>query len=150
VYNSNPIELRMVDIYVHYEGGLRCTAKHGPSGSEFSTDAPVDNHGRGESFSPTDLVATALGTCAVTTMGIFAQKQGWRIDGIGVHVKKEMTQELPRKIARLPTTITVPNEVARALDAAARTQLENIANNCPVKLSIHPTIDAPITFRWGT
>lgn len=140
----------MVDIYVHYEGGLRCTAKHEPSGLEFPTDAPVDNHGRGESFSPTDLVATALGTCVVTTMGIFAQKQGWRLDGIGVHVKKEMTKDLPRKIARLPTTLTVPNEVARQLDASDRAQLEQVANNCPVKLSIAATIDAPITFKWGS
>lgn len=140
----------MVDIYIHYEGGLRCTAKHGPSGSTFSTDAPVDNHGRGEAFSPTDLVATALGTCMVTTMGIVANKQGWGIDGVGVHVKKEMTQEQPRKIARLSTTLTVPNAVAARLDAAARAQLEHTAHTCPVRLSVHPMIEVPITFHWGS
>jgi putative redox protein len=140
----------MVDIYIHYEGGLRCTAKHGPSGSTFSTDAPVDNHGRGEAFSPTDLVATALGTCMVTTMGIVANKHSWNIDGIGVHVKKEMTTELPRKIARLSTTLTVPSAVATSLDAAARAQLEHTAHTCPVRLSIHPTIEVPITFHWGS
>lgn len=139
----------MVDIYVHYEGGLRCTAKHGPSDATFSTDAPVDNHGRGEAFSPTDLVATALGTCMLTTMGIAALKEDWLLDGIGVHVKKEMTKELPRKIARLPTTLSVPGAVAAQLDAAARAKLEHIAHNCPVRLSIHPEIDVPITFRWG-
>ncbi|HET6337334.1 MAG TPA: OsmC family protein [Polyangiales bacterium] len=140
----------MVDIYVHYEGGLHCTAKHGPSDSTFATDAPVDNHGRGESFSPTDLVATALGTCMVTTMGIAALKENWVLDGIGVHVKKEMTKELPRKIARLPTVMSVPNAIASDLDAAARAKLENIAHNCPVRLSLHPTIEVPITFRWGS
>jgi putative redox protein len=139
----------MVDIYVHYEGGLHCTAKHGPSDSMLATDAPVDNHGRGEAFSPTDLVATALGTCMVTTMGIAALKEHWVLDGIGVHVKKEMTQELPRKIARLTTVLTVPHAIASELDAAARAKLENIAHNCPVRLSIHPSIEVPITFRWG-
>jgi putative redox protein len=140
----------MVDIYIHYEGGLHCTAKHGPSDSTFTTDAPVDNHGRGESFSPTDLVATALGTSKVTTMGIAAKKQNWMIDGIGVHVKKEMTKELPRKIASLATVMTIPSPVASRLDAATRAELEKIAHNCPVRLSIHPTIDVPITFRWGS
>ena len=140
----------MVDIYTRYEGGLRCTAKHGPSETSFTTDAPVDNHGRGESFSPTDLVATALGTCALTTMGILAQKRGWTIDGMEAHVKKVMTQELPRRIAKLPVTITVPAEVAGRLDLATRAELENTANNCPVKLSIHAQIEAPITFAWGS
>jgi putative redox protein len=140
----------MVDIYIHYEGGLHCTAKHGPSDSMFTTDAPVDNHGRGESFSPTDLLATALGTCMVTTMGIVANKQQWVIDGIGVHVKKEMTKELPRKVARLTTTLTVPNAVAQKLDAAARAQLENTAHNCPVRLSIHPAVEVPVEFKWGS
>jgi putative redox protein len=140
----------MVDIYTRYEGGLRCTAKHGPSETSVATDAPVDNHGRGESFSPTDLVATALGTCALTTMGILAQKRGWTIDGMEAHVKKVMTQELPRRIAKLPVTITVPSEVAGRLDLATRAELENAANTCPVKLSILSEIDAPITFRWGS
>lgn len=139
----------MVDIYIRYEGGLHCTAKHGPSSSTFATDAPVDNHGRGESFSPTDLVATALGTCMVTTMGIRGLKEGWVLDGIEVHVKKEMTKELPRKIARLPVTLDVPPPIAAKLDAEARKQMEHIAHNCPVRISIHPTIDVPVTFRWG-
>jgi putative redox protein len=139
----------MVDIYVRYEGGLRCTTKHGPSGSSFMTDAPVDNHGRGESFSPTDLVATALGTCMVTVMGIHANKQSWVIDGIDVHVKKEMSKDLPRKVAKLTCTLEVPADVATKLDASARAELEHIANTCPVRLSIHPQIDVPLTFRWG-
>ena len=139
----------MVTIEGRYIGDLHCEAVHQPSGARIATDAPADNMGKGEAFSPTDLVATALGTCVVTTMAIFAQKHGWQLDGVGVHVQKEMTQELPRKIARLPTTLTVPNEIAHALDASARAQLEQVANNCPVKLSIHPTIDAPITFKWG-
>jgi putative redox protein len=138
----------VVDIYVHYEGELRCVARHGPSASQLTTDAPVDNHGRGEGFSPTDLVATALGTCMLTVMGIQARKQGWDIAGIDMHVKKQMSAELPRKIVRLSVTATVPPAVSAKLDAAARAALEHTANTCPVRLSVHEQIDVPVAFAW--
>jgi putative redox protein len=138
-----------VDIYMRYDGGLRCSATHGPSKADLATDAPVDNHGRGESFSPTDLVATALGTCMLTTMGIAANKRGHVIDGIRVHVSKEMTATPPRRIARLPTSLDVPQAVAEALDAEARAELEHTAHTCPVRISLSDAIDVPITFRWG-
>lgn len=140
----------MVDIYVRYDGGLRCSSRHGPSGSTLLSDAPVDNHGRGEAFSPTDLVATALGTCMVTTMGILAQRRGWTIDGLEVHVVKHMTKEPPRRIAELTVELDVPARVAAALDAGVRKELEYAAEHCPVRLSLQPEVAVPTTFRWGS
>src|SRR5215211_4393937 len=98
----------MVDINVRYEGDLHCSATHGPSQAGLSTDAPADNQGRGESFSPTDLVATGLGTCMATVMGIVAKQRGYDLRGMDVHVKKHMTASPPRRIARLSVEISVP------------------------------------------
>lgn len=138
----------MVEIFVRYEGDMHCAARHGPSSATFATDAPVDNHGRGQSFSPTDLVATGLGTCMLTVMGILAHKRGWDITGIDVRVQKEMTKSMPRRIERLRVDFTVPAKVAAALDADARRLLETAANTCPVRLSLHDSIDVPVTFGW--
>lgn len=134
----------MVRIDVRYEGGLRCHAVHGPSGEELSTDAPVDNQGRGESFSPTDLVATALATCMATIMGIVADRHGWNIDGTTMSVAKEMTSEAPRRIRRLEVVVDSP----ATLDDNARKTLENAAHSCPVRLSILPAIEVPVEFHW--
>ncbi len=139
----------MVDIRIAYPGQLRCEATHGPSGSTLHTDAPVDNHGRGETFSPTDLVATALGTCMVTVMGIQANQRGWHIDGVNIHVKKLMTAQLPRRIARLEVSFDVPDAVADALDGDARAALEHTAHHCPVRLSLLGAIEVPVSFSWG-
>ena len=135
----------MVQIDILYEGKLRCMAKHGPSGTVLSTDAPVDNMGRGESFSPTDLVATALGSCMLTIMGIIAQRHELNITGTTVTVTKEMTPALPRRIAKLGVTITVPAK----LSEEDRKRLENGAMTCPVHKSLHPDIEVPVTFVWG-
>lgn len=134
----------MVHIEVRYEGGLRCHAVHGPSGRELATDAPVDNHGRGESFSPTDLVATALATCMATIMGIVADRHGWNIDGLTMAVDKEMTGEGPRRIHRLAVAVEGPS----GLEEDARRALEQAAHTCPVRLSILPAIEVPVEFRW--
>lgn len=134
----------MVEINAVYEGTLRCSAVHGPSGSTIETDAPVDNHGRGERFSPTDLLATALGTCMMTIMGIFADRHEIDLTGTKVQVHKEMTPEPPRRIARLPVIIEVP----LAADHPKRTALEKAALTCPVHLSLHPEIEKPVTFNW--
>ena len=91
----------MVTITVNYEGNLRCKATHGPSGTTLITDAPTDNHGKGESFSPTDLVATALPACVLTIMGIAAQKHGLNLEGMSAVTTKEMSAAPPRRIARL-------------------------------------------------
>jgi putative redox protein len=140
----------MVDIDIAYQGQLRCQAKHRPSQATFTTDAPVDNNGRGESFSPTDLVATGLGTCMITVMGIAARKKGLDLDGVQVHVKKVMTAAPPRRIARLEVELTAPGQVAARLDPATRGELEEAAHTCPVRLSLLPAIEVPVVFRWGT
>ncbi|MFM7109189.1 MAG: OsmC family protein, partial [Planctomycetaceae bacterium] len=95
----------MVKISTSYEGGLRCRATHGPSGTTLVTDAPVDNHGKGESFSPTDLVATAFGACMMTVMGIVAERHGVNLAGMTVETEKVMTAQPPRRIAALRTRL---------------------------------------------
>lgn len=134
----------MVRIDVTYQGGLRCESRHAPSDRTLLTDAPVDNHGRGESFSPTDLVATALGTCMVTIMGIFAERHGIDLRGTTVSVEKEMAAQPVRRIARLTCEIAVP----LAADHPQREALERAALTCPVHQSLHPDVEKPVQFRW--
>ncbi|HRQ91127.1 MAG TPA: OsmC family protein [Bacteroidia bacterium] len=134
----------MVEINAIYEGGLRCSATHGPSGSVVETDAPVDNHGKGERFSPTDLAATSLGTCMMTIMGIYAQNNGIDLKGTRVRVLKEMTPEPPRRIARLIIEMTLPLPA----DHPRREAIERAALGCPVYLSLHPEVEKAVTFDW--
>ena len=133
----------MVQIDTDYVGDLRCKAEHGPSGVTLTTDAPEDNHGEGRSFSPTDLVATALGTCIATILGIQADKHGLDLEGIEISVEKEMAAT-PRRITSLQADVTMPV----ALDESTRTRMERAARHCPVDESIHPDIDVPIMFHW--
>jgi putative redox protein len=133
----------MVTITAKYEGDLCCTAVHGPSSATLSTDAPKDNEGLGRYFSPTDLVATALATCILTTMGIVARRHGIELKGARAKVEKHM-QSSPRRIARLPVEL----HVAGALTAEQKKLLEATAHACPVHKSLHPDIDAPITLHW--
>jgi putative redox protein len=135
----------MVAIQLEYQGDLHCKAVHGPSGTELATDAPTDNQGRGESFSPTDLVATALATCMLTTMGIMARTLHLDIAGATATVEKEMSTHPPRRIARLAVKIHVP----RTLSDETKLKLERAAHTCPVHKSLHPDIDAPIAFSWS-
>lgn len=136
----------MVRIEIQYEGDLHCSATHGPSQARLSTDAPLDNQGRGESFSPTDLVATALGTCMLTLMGIAAKRHGWDLRGASVEVEKAMVQQPVRRIGSLTVVIRVPG----AFDEKARTLLERAALTCPVHQSLHPDVAKPVRFEWGT
>jgi putative redox protein len=135
----------MVNIQIEYQGELHCKATHGPSGAELTTDAPRDNQGRGESFSPTDLVATALGTCMLTIMGIAARTLNIDISGAAATVEKEMTATAPRRIQRLTVRIHVPHSPA----PADREKLERSAHACPVHKSLHPDVQIPIEFTWG-
>lgn len=135
----------MVTIQVEYQGDLHCNAVHGPSHAQLATDAPADNHGRGESFSPTDLVATALGSCMLTVMGILAQTLKIDIAGATATVEKEMSGTAPRRIQSLKVRIHVPHP----LDAETRQKLERAAHTCPVHKSLHPDIHIPIEFMWG-
>ncbi len=134
-----------VQIEITYGGQLRTTAKHGPSGNTLITDAPVDNHGRGESFSPTDLVATALGTCMATVMGILAERHAIDLRGMRLTVKKEMVQTPVRRIGRLTTEVHIPQPA----DHPQREMLERAAHSCPVYASLHPDVEKPVTFHWG-
>lgn len=138
----------MVDIFITYEGDLHCNATHGPSQARLETDAPVDNHGRGAAFSPTDLLATALGTCMITVMGILAQELALSLGGTTVHVKKHMTAAPPRRVARLGVKVVFPAELAAKVEADARQRLEQRANTCPVRLSLLDGIDVPIEYVW--
>jgi putative redox protein len=134
----------MVEITARYEGDLRCSAVHGPSKTTILTDAPVDNHGKGEAFSPTDLVAAALPACMMTIIGIVAHRHGIDVRGMHARTEKVMTSEGPRRIKSLRTVITVP----LAADHAQRELFENAAHTCPVHKSLHPDIDAAIEFVW--
>jgi putative redox protein len=135
----------MVQISIEYHGGLRCEAIHGPSQNKLLTDAPVDNHGKGESFSPTDLVATSLGVCMATVMGIYAQQHDIDLRGMKVTVRKDMTQVPVRRIARLTCEVVVPQPAT----LSHREALEHAALTCPVYQSLHPEMEKPVTFVWA-
>jgi putative redox protein len=136
----------MTEINIEYQGALRCVSTHKDSGAILLTDAPKDNHGKGEGFSPTDLVATALGTCILTTMGIVAQMIDVDIAGAKITVHKEMATTPPRRIVALPVTI----DIATPLDDAQKERLIKAAMGCPVKHSLHPDIEVKIDFRWAS
>lgn len=134
----------MVKMSVIYEGGLRCSAVHGPSGSKIETDAPADNHGRAERFSPTDLMGAALASCIATTLGIVALRKGWKLEGMRVDVSKEMSSSGPRRIARLPVEIHMP----ATMTAEERAEVERVADACPVRKSLHPEVEVPLKLHW--
>ena len=135
----------MVEIKIAYEGNLRCKAVHGPSGHEILTDAPVDNMGKGEFFSPTDLVAAGLGTCMLTVMGIVANRHKIDMTGSTATVIKEMASAPARQIGILQVKINVPG----SLTAEQKVLLENAAKACPVHKSLSHTIDIPLEFICG-
>jgi putative redox protein len=135
----------MVTISGRYLGELRCEATHRPSGTKLTTDAPADNMGRGEMFSPTDLVATALGTCIVTTMAIVAERRKIDVGGMSFTVEKHMATDPVRRIGRLPVTIRLPAH----LTAEDRIILERAAHTCPVHKSLHSDVEAPISFLYA-
>ena len=134
----------MVEIHLDYEGDLHCNAVHLPSGTRLSTDAPVDNNGRGESFSPTDLVATALGACMATVIGIVAKRKEIPVEGMKVAVRKFMSDDQPRRISRLELDLEIPLPA----DHPERKLLESAARGCPVHHSIHPDIEVKMNWKW--
>src|SRR3954462_10350677 len=127
----------MVNISVRYDGELHCSATHGPSQSKIATDAPTDNKGKGEAFSPTDLVATALGTCISTTMGLKADELGVNLRGMKGSVKKEMSKDAPRRIFSLPSEVHIP----LAPNSPHREALEQAGLHCPVHKSLPAEIE---------
>lgn len=135
----------MVRIQLSYQGGLRCAATHEPSGNTINTDAPLDNNGRGEAFSPTDLVATALGACMATVMGIVAERKDIPLEGLRIEVRKHMSEDAPRRIARLEVDLHMPVPA----DHPERKLLESAARGCPVHHSLHPEIETVLNWIWA-
>ncbi|ADE55103.1 OsmC family protein [Coraliomargarita akajimensis] len=135
----------MVKVSIDYEGELHCSVAHGPSSAVVHTDAPVDNNGKGESFSPTDLCASALGSCIATIVGMRLQAVGVEMAGMRLEVSKEMSADLPRRIVKLSTEVWIPC----ALSDEQKAMVENAAATCPVHYSLNPEIDKPIIFHWA-
>jgi putative redox protein len=134
----------MVRMTTIYQGDLHCEVAHEPSGSRLETDAPKDNEGRGERFSPTDLVGAALGSCMLTVMGIVARRHAWDLTGARADVEKEMVAQPLRRIGRLGVRLVMP----AGLPQDARAVLERAAHTCPVHQSLHPDVRVELTFEW--
>jgi putative redox protein len=134
----------MIEIKLIYEGDLHCSAVHGPSGNTLVTDAPLDNNGRGQAFSPTDLVATALGSCMATVIGIVAKRKQIAVEGMSIMVKKFMTTELPRRIQKIELNLDIPLSDSHP----DRKLIEATARGCPVHHSIHPDIEVVMNWNW--
>lgn len=135
-----------VEIEAVYTGSLGCEASHGPSGNTLRTDAPVDNGGLGQTFSPTDLVATALGTCVLTILALVAKRHDLELEEAKVHVTKEMIQQPVRRIGALRCVVSIPSSAVP--DESMRQRMEAAAHRCPVHQSLHPEINAPIEFHY--
>jgi putative redox protein len=134
----------MVEIEIEYSGDLRTQAIHGPSGVRLQTDAPTDNQGKGLRFSPTDLLASALGSCALTIMGIYARKEGIALEGARVRVEKHMQDKPERRVGRLVLEFHLPP----GIPAEHRGRLEKIPALCPVRRSLLPDIPVDTRFVW--
>ncbi|MCY3020914.1 MAG: OsmC family protein [Planctomycetota bacterium] len=135
----------MVEMDVSYQGDLHCSAAHAPSGNTIVTDAPRDNQGRGEAFSPTDLIGAALGTCILTIMGIYARRHSIDISGATAHVTKEMASAPARRVGKLAVTVNLPGRVPQE----HRQAMERAARACPVGQSLHPELEQAITFVYA-
>lgn len=133
----------MVKMKAVYTGGLHCKLEHAPSGSEIHTDAPKDNQGRGERFSPTDLVGAALASCILTTIAIVAERDNVSIGGATAEVEKEMLDN-PRRIGALRVRVTLADTIG--LDYRAK--LERVARQCPAHRSLHPDVQVTISFLY--
>lgn len=131
---------------VVYEGNLRCRAIHTQSGSVIETDAPTDNRGKGERFSPTDMLCLALGTCAVTTMGIKAQDMEIDLAGTTIDIQKYMLSD-PRRVGKVDVMIRFPKTLN--LSEKDRTILERVGNTCPVARSLSPELEMNLQYVWG-
>ncbi len=129
-----------------YLGDLRTQATHLQSNETIITDAPVDNNGKGEAFSPTDLAATSLGSCAMTIMGIMAKREGVDFAGSEIEVTKIMSSEAPRRIAKVIVDFTM--KTPEALSEEVKAKYVRAAHTCPVTLSLHPDIEQVFNFTW--
>ena len=132
----------MVRIEAQYDGNLRCTATHGPSGNQLITDAPVDNMGKGESFSPTDLLATSMLTCIMTIVAIRADSKKIDVSGMTGSVEKTMASA-PRRVAKLEVVVNLPS----GLDMDDKAWLITEGCNCPVCVSVSESMEVDVTFQ---
>ena len=127
-----------------YKGGLEMEMTHLPSGSRVQTDPPVDNGGTGSAFSPTDLFATALGSCMMSVLALQAKKENWNLSGMKISVEKIMTSALPRRIDELKVELTLP----ATLSPDRREKARQVAESCPVALSISDKIRMPLVILY--
>ena len=134
----------MVELFVEYLGDLHCKVKHGPSGQEFFTDAPVDNQGKGEFISPTDMLGAASASCITTIMGIVARNNNIDIVGLKVKVMKEMTNVPFRRVKKLTMEFTFP----KSLNTKEYKLMENVVKTCPVTRSISPEVEIDTKFYF--
>ncbi len=135
----------MTTVTAKYLGNLRVECTHSATGTQIITDAPADNHGKGEAFSPTDLCVTALASCAMTIIGIYGQSHDVDVTGTKIEVIKTMSAN-PRRIGKIEVTFIMPD---RQYTEKQKTMIERAAKTCPVHLSLHPDIEKVMTFKWA-
>ena len=134
----------MATISARYLGDLRVECTHTQSGTKIITDAPVDNHGKGQAFSPTDLCATAVGACAMTIIGLYARNHGVDVTGAEMESTRSMSAD-PRRIGKVEVVFTMPD---RPYSEKEKKVMERAAHTCPVHLSLHPDVEQVFTFKW--
>lgn len=134
----------MVEAHVTYKGVFRCSAKHGPSGNVIQTDAPKDNMGKGEAFSPTDLFATSLGICGITTIAIKMKEMDLNFDNTVVRIEKHMTIEPPRRVAKILVEYNFPEGIPDEY----RNTITKIAESCPVALSMSDDVEKTYVYNF--
>ncbi len=134
----------MATVTTLYSGSLRTEATHEQSGTVIITDAPLDNHGRGEAFSPTDLLAASLGSCMITLIGISAKNHGFNIDGTKASITKFMAAN-PRRVSAIEVILDFPQVI---YEAKIKNIIEKAALTCPVAVSLHPDIEQRVIFNF--
>lgn len=135
----------MTKMSVHYTGNLRCEAIHNQSQTKIETDAPLDNKGKGERFSPTDLFCTSLATCILTTMAIAAEERGWKFEGVNAEIEKIMNAT-PRRIGEIKIHFTFPD---LGYDDLMKEKIQRYAHACPVSRSLNPEVIQTVTFEFN-
>ncbi|MCC5832606.1 MAG: OsmC family protein [Chlamydiales bacterium] len=131
-------------MHVLYEGDLHTVVTHEPSGQRLHTDAPIDNKGKGETFSPTDLIGASVASCIATVIGVYAERKGWDLRGMRLSVEKTMSTDAPRRIVSLSVEIWMPISI----EEKEKEKLEKIALTCPVHNSLRQEIEKPVIFHW--
>ncbi len=134
----------MATAEIRYDGDLRCSCVHIQSGTQIETDAPTDNRGKGQRFSPTDTLCVSLATCIITTMGIRAMDMGIELKGTRIDVQKHMLAE-PRRVGKIDIHLYLP----AGISPENQQILERVGNACPVARSLHPDLITDIRYSWG-